>query len=81
MSERKTTEHDPREVLTEAQAAAALGVSLPTLRRYRRSGNPLVSYFKPTPRRVCVRREDVEAAIKRLRVPEAGEAEAAVAEG
>ena len=77
-----TTRHDPREVLTEREAAAALGISYPTLTRYRRERRPLVAFFQPSPRRFCYLRSDVEAARRRRRTPEAGEAEveAAVAE-
>lgn len=79
MLQRSPNEND---VLTEAEAATAFGVSKQTLGRYRREGRPLCAYFWPSPGRLGYRRCDIEAAKVARRVPSAEEAEvnAAVAD-
>ncbi len=75
------TQHVVAELLSEREAARKLGVSLPTLRRYRREGRPLCSYIRATDKRVAYDPADIAAAVAMKRVPAAGEAEAIAAAG
>ncbi len=75
MNQQELTQHDRREVVSEPEAAEALGVSLPTLRRYRREGHPICAFFRPCPRRICYLMSDVEEARRKRRVPSSTDAQ------
>ena len=69
----------PRPVLNEREAARLLGVSRPTLQRYRRAGKPLAAFVRVGARGIRYRVEDVEAALMRRRVADVVEDEVAAA--
>ena len=73
MAQDPATSTDHENALSEAEAAAMLGVSTPTMRRYRRAGRPLAAYLRPTPRRVTYLRSDVDAARAKMRTPTVSE--------
>jgi hypothetical protein len=55
-------------MITEAEAAAMIGVRPHTLAVWRSTGRYDLSFFKPTPRTVLYERREVEAFCRRNRI-------------